>query len=300
MIAKLLMAMAVWGPAALGQQQPTAPSPTDPLGTRYSASTDVSHISFNSPLVTYGAALNEIRLPATPIQPANLKQLPQNLEGAKPDTGVQDQLQRLQVTTNANQQQQYISVQQFPANPQLQNNDQHLPLAQAQQQYLSQQQQQHAVAQPQQQYLSQQQQYAPAQQYLQQQPQYAPAQQYLQQQQQYDPAQQYLQQQQQYAPVQQYLQQQLQYPPVQQYPALQSQQPYVTQQPQAEYLQRLQSSGTGGYFATGPYAAHYQQPGSVLVRQPAPQPLLPQAPSAAQLTSRVAFNGPTAGFSYSF
>jgi len=68
--------------STLGQQNNPPSGPQNPLGVRYSASTDVSHISFNSPLVTYGESLNEIQLPAAPIQPANLKQLPRNQEEA--------------------------------------------------------------------------------------------------------------------------------------------------------------------------------------------------------------------------
>ncbi|KAL1494362.1 hypothetical protein ABEB36_009973 [Hypothenemus hampei] len=192
------------------QQQET------PLGTRYSAATDVSHISFQSPLVSYGGALSDIQLPAAPIQPANLKQAPPEANQAN-----------LENIRDEPQSQQYISVQQYPANPQLQAQ---LPkVSELFQPQLQQQQQVNFPLQPQQ----------PFQNIQLQQPQFAQS---------------------------------------------------IPQLHRQLFSPQFQQLNSNGYFATGPFAAQYpvvnQFPGSL--------------PSAAPLVSRVTFNRPTAGFSYSF
>ncbi|KAH1016359.1 hypothetical protein HUJ04_007594 [Dendroctonus ponderosae] len=299
---------------AVGQQQqqlqPVAPQPSAPLlGVRYSAATDVSHISFNSPLVTYGSSLNEIQLPAAPVQPANLKQLPQSEEAAPSQPsedqtllrsfGTQGQTQQLQAAATPSNQPQFISVQQFPANPQLQVQPQNLPGNQQQSasRYAAAQQQ------PVQNYAPHQ--FPTVQSQQQQYPQFAQQQSGLGYESRQLPA---IQSQQQFPLPQAYVSSSAQ--PVQQYFSPQGQ--YVLPQQQQQQLanalpqqylgqpqqqQQLVSSAptSNGYFATGPYAAQYQQP-NLLARQQYPQTVA----AAPQFVSRVAFNGPTTGFSYSF
>ncbi|XP_050298330.1 uncharacterized protein LOC126737462 [Anthonomus grandis grandis] len=266
-------------------QQPTPLA--SPIGTKYSQSTDVSHISFNSPLVTYGDSLSAIQLPAAPVRPANLREASQDTTKQEGQTlvrmfGGQEEQNQPQLSSG---QPQFISIQQFPANPQLQQND---PDLSARAQPVSENsnvanQQQQYVQSPQQ-YISSQQPFASQQPSLHNQQQvFASPQQYV--------------QQQQFAAQQPYINQQSFVNPQQRYAPQQFTVPQVQQQfssPQVAY----QTPQSNGYFASGPYASQPQ------LQYPQQQPIIsrPQAAAVAQpqFVSRVAFSGPVTGFSYGF
>ncbi|XP_030752009.1 putative uncharacterized protein DDB_G0294196 [Sitophilus oryzae] len=292
---------------------PSVAPPSSPLiGVRFSAAPDVSHISFNSPLVSYGSSLAEIQLPAAPIEPANLKQAAgqsEYHEDQQQDADNQAQ-QQLQIQQSNLQNSQLIQsgqpqvaqpMRQIPQ-PQVQANPQFLSI----QQYPSNLQlRASSSAQPQQIIISQTlpgpqpQTYTPNvySQSTPQQPQYNP----------------------QFTYPQNTVPQN--YPTNinpyfgQQYPAAADPNQYAGQQPVASFpAQSVPASypatpaRTNTYFATGPFAAPQPvtpaqyTPNQYAPIQYAPQGLQVGYPGNANgaLVSRVTFNAPGTGFTYGF
>ncbi|KAF7281516.1 uncharacterized protein LOC143194277 [Rhynchophorus ferrugineus] len=295
----LVLGDAQQGPPQLAPQQQQQPTGSL-LGVRFSAATDVSRVAYNSPLVSYGASLEEIQLPASPIQPANLKQVPQagapeyqqnnlvrNAAGEQVQqvpaesvpVGPQPQFAAAQAQLPANSQ--FLSVQQYPSNPQFRTAagapaqpqqfviNQNLPGPQPQA-FSQPQPQAYAQPQPQYQFPVQQAPVAPSPAY----PAFASRP----------------------NPYSAFVQQ---YPA--QYPV---QQPLsALPQPQLPVAPAAYASApvtSNAYFATGPFAA--PQPAAPFATARYNSPPVPVGyPSApAALVSRVAFNRPGVGFSYGF
>ncbi|CAG9773871.1 unnamed protein product [Ceutorhynchus assimilis] len=129
------------------------PQQVNPLGVRYSAATDVSHVSFSSPLVTYGSALSDIQLPAAPIQPTIKTSQPEEPKSANPQLKSPQGFSSSQPQTVARysqpqQQSQYpVAQPQFSQEAQPQYSQAQYPVVQPQ--YSQAVQPQYPVAQPQ-------------------------------------------------------------------------------------------------------------------------------------------------------